>query len=67
MEHKNESVSCPMGGCGFVGYAYVPYQQLDTVYSPEDALEAGTLFPELNLTIDEYGKIGKQIGGVLYE
>ncbi len=67
MEHKNESVSCPMVGCGFVGYAYVPYQQLDAVYSPEEALEAGTFFPELNLTMAEYGKIGKQTGGVLYE
>ncbi len=37
-----------------VGYAYVPIQQLDKVYSPNVALKAGTIFPELNITIDEY-------------
>ncbi len=36
------------------GYAYVPVQQLDKVYSPNAALKAGTIFPELNITIDEY-------------
>ncbi len=37
-----------------VGYAYVPVQMLDKVYSPNIALKAGTIFPELNITIDEY-------------
>ena len=37
-----------------VGYSYVPFQRLDKVYSPSKALMAGTIFPELNLTIDEY-------------
>ena len=36
------------------GYAYVPIQQLDKVYSPNVALKEGTIFPELNITIDEY-------------
>lgn len=36
------------------GYAYVPPQKLDKVYSPNKALKAGTVFPELDLTIDEY-------------
>ena len=36
------------------GYAYVPVQKLDKVYSANNALKAGTIFPELNLTIDEY-------------
>lgn len=36
------------------GYAYVPVQKLDKVYSPNKALKAGTIFPELDLTIDEY-------------
>ena len=36
------------------GYAYVPLQQLDKVYSPNAALKQGTIFPELNITIDEY-------------
>lgn len=37
-----------------LGYAYVPVQKLDKVYSPNNALKCGTIFPELNLTIDEY-------------
>ena len=37
-----------------VGYAYIPIQKLDKVYSPKTALKAGTIFPELNITIDEY-------------
>ena len=37
-----------------VGYAYIPIQKLDKVYSPKNALKAGTIFPELNITIDEY-------------
>lgn len=36
------------------GYAYVPIQHLDKVYSPNMALKEGTIFPELNITIDEY-------------
>ncbi len=36
------------------GYAYVPFQQLGKLYSPEAALKNGTVFPELNLTIEEY-------------
>lgn len=27
--------------------AYVPYQEYKTSYSPEEALEKGTMFPEL--------------------
>lgn len=29
--------------------AYVPYQQWKTAYSPDKALQAGTVFPELDL------------------
>lgn len=36
------------------GYAYVPVQRMDKVYSPNVALKTGTIFPELNITIDEY-------------
>lgn len=36
------------------GYAYVPVQRMEKVYSPNKALKAGTIFPELNITIDEY-------------
>ena len=36
------------------GYAYIPIQTMDKVYSPNAALKAGTIFPELNITIEEY-------------
>lgn len=36
------------------GYSYVPYQRMEKVYPPNKALQAGTIFPELNITIDEY-------------
>lgn len=36
------------------GYAYVPFQRMEKVYSPNKALQVGTIFPELNITIDEY-------------
>lgn len=36
------------------GYAYVPPQRMDKVYPPNKALQAGTIFPELNITIEEY-------------
>lgn len=31
-----------------VTMAYVPYQNAGTLYAPEQALRAGTLFPELD-------------------
>lgn len=31
-----------------VAMAYVPWQQLETVYEPENAFGRGTLFPELD-------------------
>ena len=37
-----------------VGYTYVPMQRMEKVYSPNKAMKAGTIFPELNLTLDEY-------------
>ena len=45
--------------CGCVGYGYVPPQQLTTVFCAEDALKNGSVFPELVLTIEEYGKVCK--------
>lgn len=57
--------SCPLKNCGCVGYAYVPIQYLDTVYSACESLENGTLFPELKLTIEEYGKVCKKTGGIM--
>ncbi|WP_041701795.1 spore coat associated protein CotJA [Gottschalkia acidurici] len=32
-----------------LAHAYVPFQTMDKVYCPEDALKRGTLFPELHL------------------
>lgn len=48
--------------CGCVGYGYVPVQQLKSVYNPGEALSNGSVFPELVLTIDEYGKVCKSGG-----
>ena len=50
--------------CGCVGYGYVPIQTLGDTYSPLEALLAGTVFPELELTIDEYGIVCKKGGGI---
>lgn len=36
------------------GYAYVPNQRLEKLYSPSKAMKAGTVFPELDITLDEY-------------
>ena len=41
-----------------VGYAYVPVQTFGEIYSPEEALLRGTLFPELDLPISVYGPKG---------
>ena len=37
-----------------VGYAYVPFQKLGRVYTPEKAMAQGTIFPELDIGIGEY-------------
>ncbi|MDR2532228.1 MAG: spore coat associated protein CotJA [Oscillospiraceae bacterium] len=37
-----------------VGYAYVVPQRLGKVYPPKKALMAGTVFPELNIGIQDY-------------
>ncbi|MBP3360750.1 MAG: spore coat associated protein CotJA [Clostridia bacterium] len=49
--------------CGCVGYAYVPMQRLNNTFTTAQSILRGTLFPELELTIDEYGKVCKQGGG----
>lgn len=36
------------------GYAYVPVQHMEKVYPPNKALRAGTVFPDLDITIEEY-------------
>lgn len=41
-------------------HAYVPYQSYTTVYPLEEALEQGTLFPELTNLYDPYGNSWKE-------
>ncbi len=60
MAENNNGIKCV---CGCVGYGYVPVQIMENVYSPEEGLMRGTIFPELDLTIEEYGKICKTQGG----
>lgn len=42
-----------------LGYAFVPVQTLDKVFTPEEGLARATMFPELYLPLGVYG------GGVL--
>jgi hypothetical protein len=37
--------------------AYVPFQRLHQVFTPSEALEKGTLFPELYMPYDEDKKM----------
>ena len=39
-----------------VGYAFVPMQVIGESYSPAKALVRGTIFPELDITMEEYGR-----------
>lgn len=55
----------PNRGCGCLGYGYVPVQELTCVYDCNSAIKNGTLFPELDLDICEYGKVCKKWGGTL--
>ncbi len=36
------------------GYAYVPFQRMEKVYSPAKAIKVGTIFPELNIPMEDY-------------
>lgn len=61
MEENN---SCPIT-CGCVGYAFVPEQTLNAIYdNAAVALCKGTIFPQLDLSINEYGCVCKEKGGV---
>lgn len=57
----NMNNSCEFG-C--VGYAYVPTQILADTFEPCDALKRGTVFPELELKLCEYGQLCKEKGGI---
>lgn len=52
---------------GCVGYAYVPVQNLDEIYDAEKALCMASLFPELVININEYGKVCTKRGGVKFD
>ena len=41
-----------------VAMAYVPYQNARKLYSPEQGICTGTMFPELNKPFDPEGKKG---------
>ena len=47
--HENETCQLP------IGYIFVPPQQLDEVFTPEEGLSKGTMFPELNMPLGVYG------------
>lgn len=57
--------SCKYPTCGCVGYAYVPIQDMEEIYDACTGLYQGTIFPELDLDICEYGKVCKQWGGTM--
>lgn len=67
MEQNNccmhEEMTCAYPKCGCLGYGYVPVQELSCVYDCNCAIKNGTIFPELNLDICEYGKVCKKWGG----
>lgn len=56
-ENETTPIAMPM-----VGYAYVPIQQADmrNIFSPEDGLANGTIFPILSKPLGVYGR---QING----
>ncbi|HIV02881.1 MAG TPA: spore coat associated protein CotJA [Candidatus Aphodoplasma excrementigallinarum] len=39
-----------------VGYTYVPMQVMGATYDPEKGLNRGTIFPELDIPMEKYGK-----------
>lgn len=63
-ENSKPNNTCNNCLCGCVGYAYVPIQELINTYGAEEALQRGSLFPELDLSIDEYGTTCKQKGDI---
>ena len=56
---NNSCDDCSQGNCNrwAIGMAYVPWQNMEEVYEPAQALRAGTLFPELEKPF--YGSMRK--------
>lgn len=51
----NQHYACPLGyPASQVGYASATFQQAGQTYGPEQALAAGTLYPELDLPYGVY-------------
>ena len=63
MEEIKNAPSCIYPSCGCVGYGYVPVQELNEVYDATTSLNQGTVFPEIDLTMSEYGSVCKKWGG----
>ncbi len=63
--YEKPIMCCDRKDCGCVGYAYVPIQEMASVYDLGCAIKNGTIFPELDLDICEYGKVCKKWGGAL--
>ena len=42
--------------CMIPGYAYVAQQRFADVYDAENALERGTVFAQLDISMEQYGK-----------
>lgn len=66
-EMDAEENSCPYPSCGCVGYGYVPLQRLNCTYDVKTAIMNGTVFPELDLDMCEYGAVCKKWGGTVDE
>ena len=51
---------------GCIGYAYVPVQHFneENVFSAENALKNASLFPELVISMKEYGNTCTAVGGI---
>lgn len=68
--NNDRDTSCTMSekympaSCGCIGYGYVPVQELNCIYDIDAAISNGTVFPELDLDMCEYGCICKCGGGV---
>lgn len=45
--------------CGRVAYAYVPPQKLNDLYTVEEGLIEGTIFPELDIPMGEYSPMAR--------
>lgn len=45
-----------------LAHAYVPWQYYNVIYSPQEALQKGTVFPELDMPKGTYSQEGEYYG-----